>query len=192
MEPEQAVPEQLRARGVNPADVRLVVMTHLHYDHASGMGQFPNARFVLTGWEWDAANGPFSLLHGYVRRHFLRPVDYLTLDFDSEHATSYGTFGRSLDLLGDGSLRAIFTPGHTHGHMSMILRTAGVEILVAADAVYTRHTLETGHLPAHMEDDHLFKRSLREIQIYHRQHPDVLVIPGHDMEAWRELAPLYE
>lgn len=191
MEPSQAVPEQLRARGVDPADVELVFLTHMHFDHTSGMGQFPGATFLLTEFEWDAANGPFSLLHGYVRRHFVRPVEYRSLDFESDHATSYATFGRTLDLFGDGSVRAVFTPGHTHGHMSLVLRTGGPEILVTADALYTRHALETGHLPAHMEDPHLFRRSLREIQIYHRQLPDSVVIPGHDFEAWDELPAVF-
>jgi glyoxylase-like metal-dependent hydrolase (beta-lactamase superfamily II) len=76
--------------------------------------------------------------------------------------------------------------------MSLVLRTGGPEILVTADALYTRHALETGHLPAHMEDPHLFRRSLREIQIYDRQHPDSVVIPGHDFEAWEELPAVFD
>ena len=191
MEPGQAVPEQLRARGVNPADVKVILMTHLHYDHASGMGQFPNATFLITKWEWDAANGPMSLLHGYVRKHFVRDVDYRMLDFEGREAEPYATFGRTLDLFGDGSVRALPTPGHTHGHVSVLLRTSRLEILVAGDATYTRHTLETGHRPAHIEDERLFTRSLRALQIYHREKPDALVIPGHDLDAWRELAPVY-
>ena len=192
MDASQAVPAQLRARGVNPADVKVIVMTHLHYDHASGMAQFPNSTFLITKWEWDAANGPFSLLHGYVRRHFVRDVDYRLLDFEGRGAESYATFGRTLDLFGDGSVRLLPTPGHTHGHISVILRTSSLEILVAGDATYTRHTLETGHRPARVEDERMYTRSLRGLQIYHRERPDSLVIPGHDLEAWRELAPVYE
>ena len=188
----QAVPAQLRTRGVNPDDVKHVVMTHLHYDHASGIAQFPKATFLLTQREWDAAHAAFRLFHGYVTRHFDHPFAYRFLDFESDRASSYATFGRSLDLFGDGSVRAVFTPGHTHGHTSIVLRTAGREVLVAGDAVYTRHTVATGHRPALMEDEHLFSRSLREIQLYAEQNPDALLIPGHDMDAWQELDALYE
>jgi glyoxylase-like metal-dependent hydrolase (beta-lactamase superfamily II) len=191
MEPSQAVPEQLRARGVDPGDVRHVVMTHLHYDHASGMWQFPDAAFLLTHREWQAAHAAFRLLHGYVTRHFRDPLAYRTLDFESTRASSYSSFGRALDLFGDGSVRLLSTPGHTHGHLSVALRTAGGEVLVAGDAVYTLHTLATGHLPALMEDEHLFRRSLRELQLYARQNPDAVLIPGHDMEAWQALDPVY-
>src|SRR5256885_1324753 len=83
------------------------------HGQASGMHQFPDATFGLTEDEWDAANGPLSVLHGYVKDHFRRALEYRTLDFESRASDSYSTFGRSLDLLGDGSMRAVFTPGHT-------------------------------------------------------------------------------
>ena len=43
-----------------------------------------------------------------------------------------------------------------------------------------------------MEDEHLFGRSLREIQIYAQETPDALIVPGHDIEVWRELDAVYE
>jgi N-acyl homoserine lactone hydrolase len=189
---KQAVREQLAARAVDPDHVKYVVMTHLHYDHASGMSEFPEATFLLTKREWDAAHAAFRLFHGYLTRHFDHPFAYRLLDFESDRADSYSTFGRSLDLFWDGSVRAVFTPGHTHGHLSIVLRTAHREVLVAGDAVYTRKTVATGHLPALMEDAHLFARSLREIQLYSEQNPDALIVPGHDMDAWRKLDAVYD
>src|SRR5436305_9623464 len=62
------VSDQLRARGLEPEDVRTVVMTHLHFDHASGMGQFPHAEFVVERREWDAASRR-GLRDGYVPAH---------------------------------------------------------------------------------------------------------------------------
>src|SRR3954453_3569860 len=62
------VSDQLRTRGVQPADVRTVVMTHLHFDHASGIGQFPDAEFVVTDREWDAASNG-GLGDGYFPAH---------------------------------------------------------------------------------------------------------------------------
>jgi N-acyl homoserine lactone hydrolase len=194
MDPKQAVTEQLRARGVQPADVKLVVMTHLHIDHASAMSEFANATFVFSAREWEAATEPRGWQHGYRTRQFDHGFDYRTLDFEGAAGTdSYATFGRAFDLLGDGTIRAVYTPGHTHGHLSVVLRLGGDrEALVAGDAIYTRHALETGHRPFRIEDEHFFGRSLREIALYSETVPDALVIPGHDMAAWRELEPLYE
>ena len=186
MEPSQAVPDQLRAAGLEPSDVRLVVMTHLHLDHASGMVQFPDATFVMTKQEWDVANEPRSLFKGYVQSHFDHAFDYRLIDFDREEVGSFASFARAFDLLGDGSIHVAFTPGHTLGHMSVVLRTGEREVLVAGDAAYTRHAVETGHKPYLMQDEHLFGRSLREVQRYVEQTPSAIVIPGHEMEPFEE------
>jgi N-acyl homoserine lactone hydrolase len=192
MDPQQAVAEQLRTRGIDAKDVPLVVMTHLHIDHASAMSEFPNATFVFSAREWEAATEPRSWQHGYRNRQFDHGFDYRTLDFEGADTDSHSSFGRSFDLLGDGSIRAVYTPGHTHGHMSVVLRLdGGREALVAGDAIYTRRALEQEALPFRIEDEHLYRRSLREIQLYVQSAPDALVIPGHDMAAWRALEPVY-
>jgi N-acyl homoserine lactone hydrolase len=186
MEPSQALPHQLRERGIEPAEVRLIVMTHLHLDHASGMVQFPGATFVISRQEWERANEPRAVTSGYVTSHFDHAFDYRLLDFDGPDVGSFASFGRSFDLLGDGSVRVAFTPGHTMGHMSVILRAHDREVLLTGDAAYTRHTIETGHKPYLMQDEHLFDRSLREIQRYIEQTPSALVITGHEMASFEE------
>ena len=190
--PEYSIPAHLRERGLDPGQIRLVVMTHLHYDHTSGASQFPEATFVVAEREWHAANRTGGLLKGYIRNHLSGITDWRTVGFDGPHVESYSTFGRSLDLFGDGSVRLLSTPGHTPGHVSVLLRTAGPEVLAVGDAAYTRRALRTGQLPAFTDDDHLFRRSLREIQLYARERPDAVLIPGHDMGAWRTLEPVYE
>jgi N-acyl homoserine lactone hydrolase len=190
MDPDQAVRAQLREMGIPPGDVRFAVMTHLHMDHASAIAEFPQATFVVSRPEWQAATTQ-GQRHGYVRRQFDHGFDYRLLDFDGRDASSFSGFGRSFDLFGDGSVRAVFTPGHTFGHMSVVVRTTGLEVLIAGDAIYLRETLENSHLPHRTEDEHLFRRSLREIQQYRKETPDALIIPGHDWEAWNELEPEY-
>src|SRR3954451_14314255 len=96
------VSSQLRARGIDPADVRTVVMTHLHFDHASGIGQFPNAEFIVERREKAAVKG--GLLKGYVPSHLDATSNWREIDVAGEY-----------DVLGDGSLRLHFTPGHTDG-----------------------------------------------------------------------------
>ena len=186
MEPSQAIPDQLRERGIEPSEVKLVVMTHLHFDHASGMVQFPDATFVFSKQEWEKANEPRNWQNGYVTSHFDHAFDYRLIDFDDPDVGSFAGFGRSFDLLGDESIRVAFTPGHTLGHMSLILRGAEREVLVIGDAAYTRHALETGHKPYLMQDEHLFARSLREVQRYVEQTPSAIAVPGHDMEAFED------
>jgi N-acyl homoserine lactone hydrolase len=190
MQPDQAAAAQLRARGIQPADVKVVVMTHLHSDHASAIVDFPDATFVVSAAEWEAASdgGP---LHGYVKRQFDHGFDWCLLDFEGPDAESFSGFARSFDLFGDGSVRTVYTPGHTLGHMSVVVRTARGEVLVAADAIFLRRTLAESHLPYRVADEHLFRRSLREIRQYATETPAALIVPGHDWDAWRELEQAY-
>ena len=190
MDAGQALPAQLRERGLDPSGVKTVVMTHLHVDHASGISEFPGATFLVSRAEWDAA-GDQGPTHGYVKRQFDHAFDYRLLDFDGPDVVSFSGFARSFDVFGDGALRVVYTPGHTLGHMSVVLRTARGEVLVAGDAMYLRRTLADTHLPYRTEDEHLFRRSLREIRQYADETPGALIIPGHDWEAWQELDAVY-
>jgi N-acyl homoserine lactone hydrolase len=191
MDANQAVAAQLRERGVDPASVRTVLITHLHSDHASGIAEFPGATFVVSAKEWEAASTARQT-DGYLRRQYDHAFDYRTLDFDGEDAASFATFGRSFDIFGDGSVRMVFTPGHTLGHCSVVLRLESREALIVGDAAYTMRTIRESHLPSLMNDAHHFRRSLREIQLYLKGAPDAVVIPGHDMEAWRRLDEVYD
>jgi len=191
MAPEQAVPAQLRARGMDAADIRGVLMTHMHPDHASAISEFPDATFVLSKQEWDAISDG-GLTDGYVKSQYDFGFDFRTFDFDSRGTDSFATFGRSFDLFGDGSIRAVFTPGHSHGHTSYVLRLREREVLVAGDAIYTMRTLEEGVLPYRMDDEHQFRRSLKEIQRYRERTPGALIIPGHDWDSFSALDPAYE
>lgn len=191
MDSEQALPAQLRGLGFDPGDVGVVALTHLHADHASGIAQFPDATFVVSSAEWEAA-ADSRTTDGYIKRQFDHAFDYRLLDFESDAADSYSTFGRSYDLFGDGSVRMVFTPGHSPGHCSVVLRLQDREALLTSDAAYTRQTLSDSAMPFRMDDEHRFRRSLREIQRYVEQTPDALVVPGHDMAAWRRLDSVYE
>ena len=74
----------------------------------------------------------------------------------------------------------------------MILRLKDREALVAGDAIYFLRTLDDERRGWSMADEHNWRRSLGEIQLYRRENPDALIIPGHDPEVWAGLEPRYE
>jgi glyoxylase-like metal-dependent hydrolase (beta-lactamase superfamily II) len=191
MEHDQSLRSELPRRGVQPADVRVVVITHLHIDHASAVSEFPNATFLLDAHEWAAAaDGGWR--RGYHTRQFDHAFDWRMLDYGSDAVQSFAGFARTVDLLGDGSVRLVSTPGHTPGHQSVVVRTAGRELLILGDAAYTRQELEGGTTPFVIADEHLWRRSQKEIRRYLAQTPGALAIPSHDPDLWSDLAPLYE
>lgn len=133
---------------------------------------------------------PGSALHGYSGAQIDPRPSYRTIDFPPAGAGG-GPFERTVDVFGDGSLRLAFTPGHSLGHLSVIVRLAGREALLTGDAAYTMGTIRSGERPWRSEDGAAFERSLDAIAAYDRANPDALIIPGHDMAAWEQLAELY-
>jgi N-acyl homoserine lactone hydrolase len=192
MERSETLREQVAARGVEPNDVSVVVMTHLHYDHASAVSEWPEATFVVDQREWDAASGG-GARQGYHPRQFDHAFDWQAIDYDAESVDSFATFAHSVDLFGDGSVRLLATPGHTLGHQSVLLALGGGrEALVCGDAAYTLKTIREGAAPLITADEHRFWRSLREIERYSEHTPGAILIPGHDPENWPELDAVYE
>jgi N-acyl homoserine lactone hydrolase len=192
MEEGASVTERLAARGIDPLGIGLVVMTHLHYDHTGSVEAFKRATFVSDQREWDAAiDGGFR--QGYRPRLFDQGYDWRTIDFGLLQVDSFASFGRAVDLFGDGSVRLLSTPGHTKGHMSVLLRLrSGRELLLTGDAAYSRRTIDEELVPPLCDDVHRYMRSLREIRRYLELTPSALVVCGHDAEGWAQVRERYD
>jgi glyoxylase-like metal-dependent hydrolase (beta-lactamase superfamily II) len=188
------VPAQLRKRGLDPGEIPIVVMTHMHIDHTSAISEFPNSTFVVSETEWDAAaTGSRPTLNGYRRRHFDYAFDYRTVDFDRGGIDSYATFGRTFDLFGDGTVRLASTPGHSAGHMSVIAHLRERDFVIGGDATYTQGQLDGTAPPAPRPfDAHNYRRSLQELKLFKREFPNTIVTPGHDPAFYERLETRYE
>jgi len=193
LEPGQDLPAQLRSRGLDPRALRTVVMTHLHFDHASAMSELSGASFLLTEAEWRAATTiRRPQLHGYRQSNYDYAFDFRTVSYDGPNVTSYASFGRTFDLFGDGSVRLISLPGHTLGHQAVLCNLRGRDLLIAGDAIYRLDQLTKTAEPPRSEDPHTYRRSLQALRLFHRQFPQAVIIPGHDPEAWEALEERYE
>ncbi len=185
-------PAQLRERGISPGELPLVVMTHMHLDHTSAISEFPQSTFVVSEAEWKAAVRG-GLGDGYRRAHYDYAFDYRTVDFEREAIGSYGSFARTFDLFGDGSVRLASTPGHSAGHMSVVCRLAARDFVIGGDAMYVAAQLDGGAAPPpRPKDAHQLRRSLQELRLFHSQFPDAIITPGHDPEFYPRLARRYE
>jgi len=192
MEDGWAVTDRLVGLGLDPLGIELVVLTHMHQDHVGAVAQLPRATFVVDGREWEAATHS-GFLHGYRRQLYDHDYDWRSLDFGAANVDSFASFGHAIDLFDDGSVRLLSTPGHTKGHMSMLLRLkSGRELLVTGDAAYSRATIEQELVPLFCDDVHRYRRSLREIRRYLEQTPSALVVCGHDPESWPQVPERYE
>jgi N-acyl homoserine lactone hydrolase len=115
---EDEIGPQLRRRGIEPGSVRWVVLSHLHTDHVGGVGAVPGAQVIVSRAEWEQARGVSGRLRGYVRQHW--PLaEPMLIDIAGP---AIGPFPGSFDVAGDGRLLVVPTPGHTTGHVSLLVR----------------------------------------------------------------------
>jgi N-acyl homoserine lactone hydrolase len=109
VEPEQEIGPQLELLGIRPSDVRWVVMTHLHTDHAGGLHHFPDNEILVTRTELEYGSGLRGRVRGYVANEhwpaWFRPT---TLELDPE---PFGPFPQSLRLTEAGDVTLVPVPG---------------------------------------------------------------------------------
>ncbi len=162
---EQPVHEQ-----VDPATITKIVLTHLHYDHAGGLSLLPSSiPLVVQRREWEAGNDP-----GAIERNFFFPRDYR--DEEREVILVDGDH----DLLGDGSIELLLTPGHTPGHQSVRI---GDDLILGADVAYFASGLDDQRFPA-FGDDHAAQGSSAE-RLRALRDGGLRFVPGHDPDILR-------
>jgi N-acyl homoserine lactone hydrolase len=120
---DEEIGPRIRALGFDPRDVRWVVLTHLHTDHAGGLAHFPDREILVTHEEWAHATGRRGRLRGYPNRAW---PDWLQPSLVSAPDA----------LTAAGDVRMIPTPGHTPGHMSVTVETGDALVILAGDTSY--------------------------------------------------------
>lgn len=125
-----AVGVALAARGATREDVRTIVLSHLHVDHVGGVEEYPVAELVVSRREWERATGLPGRLRGYVPS--LVPTGRATRLVEPR-GPAVGPFPASFDVHGDGSLVVVPAPGHTPGHLALLVERAGGTLLCGGD-----------------------------------------------------------
>lgn len=180
-QPGQELPAHLARLGYGLADITHVVMTHLHSDHASGLPYLVGSKapVYLGPGEWREANlSPF-----YIKHMFRLPLDYRTVGY--QPIAGLSGFDRGHDLLGDGRVVLLPTPGHTHGHQSVLVRGRR-DVLLTADIAYDREALAMGILPGSLSAPGKGRASLARVRAFAEARPDTIVQFGHDPATWNE------
>ncbi|MGB9662229.1 MAG: N-acyl homoserine lactonase family protein [Moorellaceae bacterium] len=170
--------------GYKPEDVRFVILSHLHLDHAGGVGHFPKARYIVQRDEIHFAYAPdFYMKGAYIRKDFDKDVDWLLLN---------GWRDDKLDLFGDGSIIIYFTPGHTPGHQSILVNLPNSgPVFFTADSCYTMENLNNC-LPGLVWNPGETVKTIERIKFLRDVH-GVKLITGHDPDGWKAIkkAPEY-
>ena len=174
-EPGEAVHERLEVLGVDPSEIELVVLTHLHWDHVHNLDRFTGAKVVVQAREYAFAKDPIPPYYkSYEHPNLGKIPPFTGIHLETQEGES--------ELL--PGITVFPTPGHSPGHQSVAVETNKGVHVIAGDAVFSYANL----VPA--DQYHPFTimgRFVNIIESWHSLEEIVrraqVVLPGHDLRT---------
>jgi glyoxylase-like metal-dependent hydrolase (beta-lactamase superfamily II) len=188
---ETPVVTQLQQQGIAPDQIKMAFITHSHWDHISGLEDFPGVEVWMPQAELNfiRARRMPGLIDEMIDRMKVRTFDF--------SGGQYENFDRSLDLFNDGSVVLVPLPGHTEGSTGMFVNLrSGKRFLFTGDLTWA---IEGFELPAERPwlarklvdyDEDEVRRSIVRIHELMRRYPDLVVVPAHDRRVHDRIASL--
>ena len=170
--PEDLLVRRLSTIGLTPNDVDMVVLSHLHYDHAGGADLFPKSQLIAQKDEYSYAHYPASFFSSfYYRKNFDLPgYTWRLLDGDDEIAPG---------------VTVLRTDGHTPGHQSLMVELPDRgPVILTGDACYWHEQVEKERVPGVVWNPTLALHSIKRIKTLARL-TGARVYPSHDPEFWK-------
>ncbi len=178
MHEEDRLSRRLARLGLGPADIDVVFIGHLHFDHGGGLGEVAGAEVHVHQHEWEAARDQADA--AYFPDEI--PGDFTGTAYDAHR---WRFVAQEYDVV--PGVRAIETPGHTAGHMSMYIELPrGAPILLTGDAADLHENLEQEVAPGLCWCDRtdLALASIRKLKRL-AQETGAQLWPNHDMAFFR-------
>lgn len=173
-----AIDEQLARHGVRPSDLDYVLCTHLDCDHVNGLRLVADARRIMVASD----ELQYAERHPFIRfqKRWWRGVRLTPFDWNAGE----GPFGKSYDLLSDGSITLINIAGHSNGLFAVkVTNREGKYVLLASDGGYSTRSWQELIPSGIALDRQKQMQSLRWIKSQ-SEHPDCIAsIANHDPDV---------
>ena len=187
----QPAADALVAAGYDPKRLRGILLTHAHWDHTSGVADFPDTPVWVT----------------YEERRYIDAAGVLTVVIRTTPGVRYEEYGfgdgpylgfpRSRDVYGDGSIVIVPAPGHTPGSVIVFLALpSGKRYALVGDLVWQREGIlereERSWLWRTLADDDPegVRTSILRMAAIAARFPDLVVVPAHDRRGFAEMPVL--
>ncbi len=178
-----------------PEEVKHVILSHFHPDHIGGVKDFPQAKIYCSKKAYEE-----SKKLSYFRQ--LKEIFFnklLPIDFDSrmqdiqcnEIDIPFYPFTKGFDIFRDGSIIAVFLPGHARGQIGIFLKTSTQVVFLCADACFQTSNIQNLEYPhflarAAIDNYPAFLDTLQQIHLLKKNHPEIEIIPSHCFEMWEK------
>ncbi len=160
--------QRLKDRGLKPADVSDVLLTHSHHDHAINWVLFPKARIVIgadeLAWSLTVPWGETPVAELYMRELNTWPTLAAAKEGDEVFP----------------GITAHIVPGHTPGHLLFVLHGADRDVIFTGDAAKNRAEIVSREADA-TYDPQKTRDSIELVWELWKKRPGNIVVPGHDL-----------
>ncbi len=180
--PEEEIGPQLRGLGIGARDVRQLVLTHLHTDHAGGLAHFTGCKTWVARDEFKRASGFGGQLQGYLPHRWPKWWSPEFLRFEDR---AFGPFAQSMALTTRGDVLVVPTPGHTPNHVSVVV-CGSPSYFLAGDTSYNQELLLAGKVDGVSPDMEVSRQTMGKIVALAKERP-LVYLPSHDPEGAERL-----
>jgi glyoxylase-like metal-dependent hydrolase (beta-lactamase superfamily II) len=185
---EDEIKNQLLRNGIDPEQIKHIILTHFHADHIGGLLDFPNAQIYTSSFAYQYTKklkSKLAFTKGVLKD--LLPGDLekrIAFVEEISKAKEDELFGTTYDLFHDDSLIIVPLPGHAAGQIGIKLQTEKQKYFLIADACWNEETYKKLHFPSpivrlffHSWSD--FKSTVMKLNAFHQLHSDVILVPTH-------------
>lgn len=188
---EKSIVQQLKSKGIDPTQIKQIVLSHFHGDHTGGLLDFPQAKIICSKKGWDDVKdltGVAAVKKAYLPKTI--PNDFDTrarfIEQTKEIALSdeYAPFEKGFDVFGDGSIIAVFLEGHAKGQFGLLID----HVFLCADAAWSKAAIRTKKLPSKLTkliipswDDYI--QTFDQLTELYTNNPQIHMIPSHCTEV---------
>jgi glyoxylase-like metal-dependent hydrolase (beta-lactamase superfamily II) len=187
----KSLKETLTSHDLDSID--FIIPTHLHFDHASGIEDFPEATIWTTKEEYDHAFSEEATAPTFIKEQY--DAEFLKWNFLDFSHTNYEIFNESYDVFNDGTVILVKLPGHTKGSIGMFVNLkSGKRYFFTGDLTWATEAFnlpaEKHPIPRSRVDGDREKVKESIIMVHHltKVKPEINIIPAHDSNAQKQIA----
>ena len=181
--------DRLQKAGYDVKSLRAILLTHAHWDHISGVPDFPNTPV------WVTADERRYIREGGAVMAIARSLTGARYEEYGFEGASYLGFPQSHDVYGDGAIVVVPVPGHTPGSVIVFVTLpSGKRYAMVGDLVWQREGItEREERPWLLRriadwDERGVRDNLVKMVAVAKRFPEITLVPAHDARGFADMA----